>query len=163
MKINFQVSDLLAKLYFSWFGIGYCPVAPGTAGSAAALPFTYLLLTICSPYVVILISLLLVLPGYFFTTTLSSENHDPSWIVIDEVAGQMLTIGLVAIILTPNLYLYLLSFICFRCFDIFKPWPISIIDQEMKTMSGVMLDDLIAGIYAAITVIIIITVSKMTF
>jgi phosphatidylglycerophosphatase A len=155
MTTQFHIPPSVSKLYLSWFGVGYCPVAPGTAGSAVTLPLAYLLLYLYQPYVVIILSLLLIVPSLFLTSVLDTEDHDPSWIVIDEVSGQLLTIGLAALFFAPDFILYALSFISFRYFDIVKPWPISIIDQKLKTMFGVILDDLIAAVYGAATVIII--------
>ena len=75
------------------------------------------------------------------------EEKDPQIIVIDEVVGQ----GLVLLFAPITPLAYFLGFILFRLFDIFKPWPIYIIDKKMKGALGIMLDDVIAGMYGAIT------------
>jgi len=67
-------------------------------------------------------------------------------VVIDEVAGQWLTL----LVAPPDLLLYLAGFLLFRLFDIRKPWPVSWADQSLPGGLGVMVDDLLAGLYAAL-------------
>ena len=93
------------------------------------------------------------------------KKKDPNEIVIDEFIGQ--SIPLVTIYFIPQSFFleylnpngrdlwYLSSFITFRLFDIFKPWPISIVDKKIKNGIGVMLDDIIAGVFSTIATIFI--------
>jgi phosphatidylglycerophosphatase A len=71
-------------------------------------------------------------------------EEDPGWIVIDEVVGQ----GLTLLLTPPDLLNYAAGFALFRLFDIKKPWPVSWADQQIKGGLGIMLDDVLAGIYA---------------
>ena len=102
--------------------------------------------------------------------TLEAEfkQKDARQIVIDEVIGQSIPIFLIEYItylqtqsFGADLYLYVISFFLFRFFDILKPFPINIIDKKMKNGLGVMLDDIIAGIYAAISVFIILKIISL--
>ena len=74
------------------------------------------------------------------------NEEDPQIIVIDEVAGQWLTLVIVPI----DPLWYCVAFVLFRVFDIYKPWPVSFIDRNIKNAFGIMLDDIAAGIYALI-------------
>ena len=80
------------------------------------------------------------------------EEKDPQIIVVDEVVGQSLVLTVAPI--TPASYL--LAFMLFRLFDIYKPWPIYLVDKRMKGPLGIMLDDVVAGLYAAVTLLIIL-------
>ena len=72
--------------------------------------------------------------------------EDPKQVVIDEIAGQWL----VLLIVPPGALEYALGFVLFRIFDIFKPWPVSWADRTIKGGFGVMLDDILAALYAMI-------------
>ena len=76
------------------------------------------------------------------------ENHNPSQIIIDELVGQWITL----FFLPPELLYYLIGFILFRFFDIFKPWPVNWADSNLHGGLGIMLDDVFAGIYSCIIV-----------
>lgn len=83
-------------------------------------------------------------------------SHDPKEVVIDEVVGQLLTIFLTVILLNNqgiDYSLLLLCFFSFRFFDIIKTWPISLADKKVKSALGVMLDDVIAAIFASVFVV----------
>ena len=137
-----------AHLLATWFGAGLSPVAPGTAGSLAALPFAYLL----SHYLGIIglgvaIAVVLVIGVWAaHRYSVRTASHDAGPIVIDEVAGQWL-----ALLLVPaDIVLYAIGFALFRLADIIKPWPIGWADKRIKGGFGVMFDDLLAGSVAAI-------------
>jgi phosphatidylglycerophosphatase A len=130
----------------TWFGAGQFPIAPGTVGSIAALPFAWGLAWAFGPIGLAIASALAFLIG-----TLASSAHvrrsgesDPKRIVIDEVAGQWLT--LVPAPLDPLAYLVGLA--CFRLCDITKPWPACLADRKVHGGVGIMLDDGIAAIYS---------------
>ncbi len=137
-----------AHLLATWFGAGLSPIAPGTVGSLAALPLAYLL----SHYVGI-VGLAVAIVAIFLIGTWAAHkysqrtaSHDAGPIVIDEVVGQWL-----ALLLVPaDIVLYAIGFALFRLADIIKPWPISVVDRRVKGGIGVMLDDVLAGVLAAI-------------
>lgn len=134
--------------------------APGTWGSLATLPFAYGIYSLGGLYVCILATLALTGVGYWATAQalVKSDDPDPSEIVIDEVAGMMVALWPVFIGAThmnaPVLALWpgwLTAFLAFRLFDIWKPGPIGWADQKGGAL-GVMLDDILAGVCAAICV-----------
>ena len=145
-KINFNT------IFVSVFGIGFIPIASGTFGSLAGLLIGYILYLINFNLFFIIIPLLFVL-GIIASNTYQKQTgeKDSSIIVIDEVVGQLIAM----IFVVDNLTLVLCSFIIFRIFDIFKPWPASYADKKMDGGLGVMLDDVFAGIYAAILIYLI--------
>ena len=146
LKINFNT------IFVSVFGIGFIPIASGTFGSLAGLLIGYILYLINFNLFFIIIPFLFVL-GIIASNTYQKQTgeKDSSIIVIDEVVGQLIAM----IFVVDNLILVLCSFIIFRIFDIFKPWPASYADKKMDGGLGVMLDDVFAGIYAAILIYLI--------
>ncbi len=135
-----------ATIVVTFFGIGRLPVAPGTFGSLAAIPISWLLGTYYGTLSLLFIAAFLTILGFFATKqyVLRKRETDPSEVVIDEVIGQILTLCFVPITL-PNL---ILGFVIFRFFDIAKPWPVSYFDREIKGAAGILLDDIIAAIMA---------------
>jgi len=146
LKINFNT------IFISVFGIGFIPIASGTFGSLAGLLIGYILYLINFNLFFIIIPLLFIF-GVIASNTYQKQTgeKDSSVIVIDEVVGQLIAM----IFVVDNLTLVLCSFIIFRIFDIFKPWPASYADKKMDGGLGVMLDDVFAGIYAAILIYLI--------
>ncbi len=145
---------ILCYTLCSWFGVGFCPFASGTAGSAATLPLAFVM-----AYFFGFGGILAATVISFFVGVVASKEvlkytkHDPSLIVIDETAGQLLSFALVADALVGNLHAwwtYLLGFALFRLFDITKPQPAKYFDSKVLNAWGVMLDDIAAGVYAAI-------------
>jgi len=138
-----------ALLLSSWFGSGLMPIAPGTFGTLAAVPpaiIIYYFGTVPS-----VISLIVIIPLAVWTSNVTQKllgKDDPSEIVIDEVVGFFVTVFLL-----PFSWLsFTLGFLLFRVFDILKPFPIGIIDKKIKGGTGIVLDDIVAGIYANICV-----------
>ena len=127
------------------FGAGKMPVAPGTFGSLLAIPL-YLLLENILLWQYLLAILLVTVVGIIVSDITSKDmaTDDHPGIVIDEVAGMLITY----ILLPPGWAWLVLGFLLFRLFDIWKPFPIRQIDRNVKGGLGVMLDDLLAGIYA---------------
>ena len=129
------------------FGAGYLPKAPGTWGSLLALPLHYFLRQLAPNHYA------LALAGIFFIAVITAgqaekilDRKDPGVVVIDEVIGMLITL-----IAAPNSPLiWLLGFLIFRFFDIFKPYPIRLIDQRVNGGMGIVLDDVLAGIYSLI-------------
>ena len=137
-----------ASLIATFFGSGLLPKAPGTWGSLAALPVGAALLWAGGPILLGAGALLIAILGIW-----ASAEHarligrdDPGEIVIDEVAGQWLAL-LPASLAWPDVAA---AFLLFRLADIFKPWPASWADRSLHGGLGIMADDLIAGVYAAL-------------
>ena len=125
--------------------IGYSPVAPGTFGSLAALP---LCLWIASLNVrlagAVVIALVLVSTWIAHAAERMLANKDPKQVVIDEICG--MTVAMLALPFTPVSVFW--GFALFRGFDILKPFPINWVDKRVSGGVGIMLDDVIAGIFA---------------
>ena len=141
--------------------IGKIKYAPGTFASLIACILFLLLISISNITVIFLITLIIFC--YSFVAINNSfdefDSNDPQEIVIDEVVGQMLTLLAIPIYETlyplPTTYYCAAAFILFRLFDIWKPYPISYVDNEVKGALGIMLDDILASIYSIIVLIII--------
>ena len=140
------------KMYITFFGIGYIPIASGTFGSMAGIILGYIIYLIEFNLFYILIPILFIL-GIISSNIYEKQTNikDSSIIVIDEVVGQLISM----MFFMHNNFLVILSFFIFRFFDILKPWPASYIDNKIKGGMGVMLDDVIAGIYTIFTIYII--------
>ncbi len=157
--IKIRSSDTLNRLNFNhpatwlatWGGLGLIQPAPGTWGTIGALPFGILFL-----YFGGIPSLLLAI-AICFPIGLWASKHfeqmvrekDSGMIVIDEVVGMW--VALIPALLSP--LSIGLPFILFRLFDIWKPFPISYLDKKFKGPMGVMIDDVVAGLFAAIIMI----------
>lgn len=163
-------------------GVGFAPLASGTVGSLLGLGLGYLIVDRLG-WLECFIAFVLVSIIGTWATAIYQKHHperpDPKEVVIDEVAGQWLTL------LCPILFLHLgtwiqmgtlhvialehdwvatyfaLAFILFRLFDIVKPWPISWIDRRMKSAVGVMLDDLVAAFMAGVLLYVIYIVGPL--
>ena len=144
----------LAYLIATFFGAGYAPAAPGTAGSLVTLPFAAVLAYYFGLAGILIATAIVFVIGTCAThEVLKTSKHDPSFVVIDEVAGQLLSFALIADNLQfdgDSWLLYLLGFMLFRLFDITKPQPAGWADRKVRNAFGVMLDDIFAGAYAAI-------------
>ena len=125
--------------------IGNVPFAPGTFGSLIGLPLAFLLSRLN-----LLLSASFILLFVFFAIAVASaaekilSQKDPSKIVIDEIAGLIVTFAG----LSFNLGTAIAGFIIFRAFDILKPFPIRALERKVPGGGGVVLDDVLAGIYA---------------
>lgn len=152
---------MIARLIATFLGVGYIRPAPGTWGSLVALPWAWLLHVIGGlPLLTIGIGAAFV-GGWWATTkmTTDSDDHDPSEIVIDEVVGQWIALlplsiaswrmGIDITVMWPG---WIAAFVLFRLFDVWKPWLIGWADRRNDPL-GVMLDDVIAGVFAAIGVV----------
>ncbi|WP_238366207.1 phosphatidylglycerophosphatase A [Mesobacterium pallidum] len=153
----------MTHLIATFFYAGHLRPAPGTWGSLAALIVAYPLLLIGGPLLLVVGVLLAFGLGLWATgiETRSSDDHDPSEIVIDEVAGQWIALLPIAfgaannnVPLTALWPGWVAAFVFFRLFDIWKPGPVGWADRRGDAM-GVMLDDVIAGIFAAIVVVLL--------
>lgn len=134
------------------FGAGLAPKAPGTAGTLVAVPL-YLWLSQFSQPVYLVAVAAMALAGIWICGSAAAKlgTHDHPGIVWDEFAGYLVTM-----IPASGSWISLLAgFILFRLFDIWKPWPISVADKNISGGTGIMLDDLLAGIPAAAGVAVI--------
>ena len=148
-------------------GVGYLRPAPGTWGSAAALPLAWLLHVLGGPWLLAIGVIASFFMGLWATVQDSEgkDDHDPSEIVIDELAGQWIAFLPVSIgaahagaALTALWPGWIAAFLLFRLFDIWKPGPVGWADRRGDAM-GVMLDDVIAGVFAAIGVMALAALS----
>lgn len=152
----------LSFIIVSLFGCGKSPIASGTVGSFATLPLAYFLIQLYGIWGVLAGAFALFFLGVLFSQeVLKYTAHDPAVIVIDEAVGQLLSFLFVAENLKnashQTLWIYFAAFFFFRFFDIVKPQPAKYFDQCVLNAWGVMLDDVAAGLYAAIVVYCIYT------
>jgi phosphatidylglycerophosphatase A len=136
-----------ATLLATWFGAGFLPVAPGSWGALTALPCAALLVWLGGPVLLLAAGVALFVLGIWAADAYMEtvQVHDPSAIVIDEVVGQWVALALLP--LDPLMYAF--GFVLFRVLDVLKPWPVNFIDRAVTGGVGVMLDDVVAGAYAA--------------
>ena len=162
-----HISFLLA----TWFGLGYLPKAPGTWGSlgGAALAIfvswleyrnssadlyqgrNFWTAAILPGYFAVLMAVVIAVAGVMAADRAAryAEIKDPQWVVIDEVSGQLITYYLFFLVMPLGWKGFLLGFILFRLFDIWKPFPARQLER-LPGGWGIMADDWMAGIYAAI-------------
>ncbi len=128
------------------FGSGLAPKAPGTFGTLVAIPLYLLMAIYLSDLFYIITLIVAFLVGIYLcqqtTNALGVDDHPA--IVWDEFVGYFITMLFVPLSVTT----VVLGFVFFRIFDILKPWPISVIDSRIKGGLGVMLDDVLAGLFA---------------
>lgn len=140
------------------FGSGLSPVVPGTMGTLAAIPLYLLLVQLpLSGYIVAVIIACLVGIKICQVTSDDMGVHDHGSIVWDEFAGFWITMLIVPLFSQPiTEWKWLLTgFILFRFFDMVKPWPIGWLDKRVHGGFGIMLDDIVAGVMAAIALYLI--------
>lgn len=124
---------------------GYLPKAPGTWGSLVALPINFLLLQLTpGQYYAALLAILVLAVYTAGSAEKIMDRKDPGIIVIDEIIGML--IALIAVPVNP--ILWAVAFFLFRFFDIIKPWPVSWADRHLNGGLGIVLDDVLAGMYA---------------
>jgi phosphatidylglycerophosphatase A len=134
-------------LVATWFGSGLSPKAPGTAGSLASFVLWAPLVLLGAPWW----ALLAASAALFALGTLAANaivraegREDPQKVVVDEVVG----VGITLLFAPPTWWALVLAFVLFRVFDIWKPWPVRFFDRTVKGGFGVMLDDVVAALYA---------------
>ena len=160
-------------LFVTCFGIGSFRFAPGTITSFCTAIFLFSLFHIINlSYNIILICLLLIFVYSFYAVSeyiKDNENKDPKEIVVDEFIGQSIPIYLYEIAhgtmknSQEAVLFYLYIFILFRYFDIKKPFPVSYFDRKFKNCFGVILDDVVAGLYVVLTLIIFMLIKSEFF
>jgi phosphatidylglycerophosphatase A len=139
--------NFFARLLATWFGCGYAPKGPGTAGSLGALVVAWPLRH-QPPWFFTLLALILLAPAIWSagSTAMQVNKKDPQIVVIDEVIGQWIALAGAAMYSIPA---WILAFLLFRAFDIWKPWPVRQLER-LPSGTGIVMDDVMAGIYAAL-------------
>jgi phosphatidylglycerophosphatase A len=139
--------NTLARVLATWFGCGYAPKGPGTAGSLGALLVAWPMRH-QPPWFFALLALILLAPSIWAagSTALQVGKKDPQIVVIDEVIGQWIAL---AGALTYSPAAWIAAFVLFRTFDIWKPWPVRQL-EKLPSGTGIVMDDVMAGIYAAL-------------
>jgi phosphatidylglycerophosphatase A len=147
----------LRRLLATWFFAGYFPVASGTVGTAAGIPFYLLIVAVLAPatggafpwpvYAIVVAAFVAAAIRIADRGVRFWGKADAGEIVIDEVAGFLVTMFLVP----PSAGTVLAGFLLFRVFDVVKPWPASYFDRRHKSGLGVVLDDVCAGAYACVS------------
>ena len=144
-----------AQLIATWFGCGYVPVGPGTAGSLAALAIAVVLHVSygAGRGTFLLLTVTLLLPGIWAADVFAKRigQKDPHVVVVDEVLGQWLTLAGAA---TLNWKSWLAAFALFRLFDIWKPPPARQL-EALRGGIGIVADDLMAGLYGALAIFVL--------
>jgi phosphatidylglycerophosphatase A len=137
----------VALAWATFFGAGYFPVAPGTAGTAAAIPLWWLL-SATGPWVYVAATVVITLTGIAAAERAGRYYGvaDSGHIVIDEVAGYLVSM----LLLPRTAFAAIAGFFLFRACDVLKPWPARVFDREprWKNGAGVVLDDIFAGVWA---------------
>ncbi len=138
---------LLSRLIATGLFLGYIPVSPGTAGSLVAL-FLYWIIPGSESIFFCGAIVLLFFIGVWAATRLdtATQSHDNQQIVIDEIVGMLITITL----MEKKIVWLAIGFILFRLFDIYKPYPVRLVEKFPRGW-GVMIDDVVAGIYSAVS------------
>ncbi len=145
----------LARLIATWFYCGYFPKGPGTAGSLGALLVAWpvAVYTGWNPLVIAALAAVGLAPSIWAADRMARDtgSKDPQTVVVDEVIGQW-----IALAAAPSLEdwkWWLAAFILFRLFDIWKPWPVRPL-EKIPGGAGIVLDDVGAGIYAALVLLV---------
>ncbi len=139
-----------ARLLATWFGCGYAPKGPGTAGSLAAIVLAWPLAQYAGlrPWGFAILAAVVTLPAIWAADVTARETglKDPQIVVIDEVVGQWLALAGASVL---NWKTFLAAFLLFRAFDNWKPPPVRQLER-LPGGTGIVLDDVMAGLYAAL-------------
>jgi phosphatidylglycerophosphatase A len=146
-KQKMSVFDKLILVVATGFGLGRIPAAPGTFGTLAAIPLIWLTARMTPGFAAFFLVSLILLSVYVAdrASAIMGEK-DPGSVVIDEIAGYCVTMTLVPL----SWVSLILGFIAFRCFDILKPGPVKYFEKEFSGGAGIVLDDIMAGVLAAL-------------
>ena len=129
------------------FGSGCAPKAPGTFGTLIGIPIYWLMQSLAPlPYAVLVVAMFAAGVWICERTSRDLGVHDHGGIVWDEIVGYLITM-----FMAPMGWEWIVAgFVLFRLFDIFKPWPVSVADKKLGGGFGIMFDDVLAGVYAAL-------------
>lgn len=133
-------------------GIGYFRKGSGTIASLITVIIAYFI-ALVNPAIVVILAILITLLGFYVCSSvhLTAKDQDPSYIVIDEVAGQLIAV----VLANTNIILFIVAFIAFRILDITKLWIIGMAERKFKGGVAIMMDDIIAGFVSLIIVLIV--------
>jgi phosphatidylglycerophosphatase A len=142
-----------ANLVATGLGLGRLPWAPGTWGSLAALPLAWVIWSRFGSVGVAVAAIAALAAGWWAADVYirATGAEDPAEIVIDEIAGQLLTLSVVP----ADVPLYAAGLVLFRLADIFKPWPVSWAEKRFKGGLGVIADDFLASLYSAMALFLV--------
>ena len=144
------VMRTVAYLLATWFGCGYFPKAPGTAGTLGGLAVALLIDRLFGwpPWAYAALALVALWPSIWSATFVARDmgRKDPQLVVVDEVIGVWITLAGATRL---NWQSWLLAFLLFRLFDIWKPWPVRKL-EALPDGTGIVMDDAMAGIYGAL-------------
>tara|TARA_B100000963_G_C22222209_1_gene492152 strand:- start:90 stop:596 length:507 start_codon:yes stop_codon:yes gene_type:complete len=167
------MTKTLNYLFVTCFGIGSLRYAPGTITSLVTTIFLFSLfhiLNLSSNIILFVLFLIFIYSFYAISKYIKdNENKDPKEVVVDEFIGQSIPIYLFEIShgtikdTQEAVLFYLYIFILFRFFDIKKPFPVNFFDKKFKNSFGVVLDDVVAGLYVVLTLIIFMIIKSKFF
>ena len=163
----------LNYLFVTCFGIGSFRYAPGTIASLITTVFLFSLFHIInlSSNIILIILLLIFIYSFYAVSNYikDNDNKDPKEVVVDEFIGQSIPIYLYEVShgtikdSQEAILFYLYIFILFRYFDIKKPFPVNFFDKKFKNSLGVIFDDVVAGLYVVLTLIIFMIIKSKFF
>ena len=138
-------------LFSSSFGIGTSKVFPGTVASLLTLPIVWFIRDFFSFNFFLIILFFYSITSYILIKVCikNLSDKDPKYVVADEHIGQSVSL----IFCDQQIFEYIVSFIFFRFFDIVKPFPINLVDKHLKNALGVILDDVLAGVFVCIIIV----------
>ena len=147
-------------LLATWFGTGLLPITPGTWGSLTALCFGWAIRDLLGTTGLAVATVIVFSIGWWAAATVAKASaiEDPGAVVIDEVAAQWL----VLLPAPADPLAYALAFLLFRLFDIWKPWPVRWADRHVKGGLGIMLDDLLAAVYAVVVLSGLLAIGRVS-
>jgi phosphatidylglycerophosphatase A len=152
----FRTLNSLSKAIATALGAGYSPIAPGTCGTAVTVPLAFALAGLAIwQYVIVVVAITAIGIWAADRADRAWGTHDTGRIVIDEVAGYLVTMTLVA---RDHWVPLAVGFVVFRAFDIIKPPPVRWLDENLPGGYGVVLDDVAAGIMGAALLAILVAV-----
>ena len=156
--------NYLNNYFVTMFGIGYIKKIPGTVSSFVTVVFLFIYFhyfELSKNYFLFILSLIFIYSFIAVNLYIKDKaNKDPKEVVIDEFIGQSVPIYLYEIshgtdkTFNESIYIYFVIFVLFRLFDIKKPFPVSYFDKNFKNSFGVIMDDVIAGLYVVLVLII---------
>ena len=148
-RANARTAVAIATL----FGVGRSPIAPGTMGSLVALPFAWAIMALLGRGWLLLASMIALAIGTWACENYARTKgeHDPKECVVDELVGQWI----VCAFAPPSILWYVPAFALFRLFDIWKPWPIRLVERRVPGGLGIMADDVVAALMGSVIIAVV--------